>query len=480
MFPPAGFLLSAAFVLGMALDSSGMFLPVLILIAGFVALILLITENIEAFVIGVLCLLLLVAGMARARFHDPTELSSQALVSETQFTGAIIDVPRHYPTASYTRVDLVEPERTRVVAHLPPYPNVVQGDVVRIQGTFSSHDVAGFERFSPKRDTAGVLDGNSVSVVSNRATRPQRWRATAADEIKTRLQERIPEPAGAFATGVILGDDGAMTESTRHAFRVGGLTHMTAVSGVHVGIIASVFLLLSRLGFISRWWMLGISVPAIWVFAYLVGMRPSVVRASLMLTLLIIAHFAGRPRDTLNAVGIAAALMLLIDPSFRNDVGFQLSVAATVGIALGILLLGQRSHWHLVWVVPISAQVATEPLILYHFGYYSLVSPLANVFATPFLAIAMAMSIITVAVSFPFPVLADIFAIGSWVPSMAVVIIADLAASFPGLSEDMQPLSLQAVWITYICLAGVVALLFLLLRDETARPEAEFSMLYRV
>lgn len=480
MFPPLGFALSAAFVLGVALYTSGYFQPMFVLIAGIASLFCLWFAHRKVIALCCLIMLLLVAGAIRSGSGEVHSTSDDELVSARQFTGQVVDVPRNYPSANYTRIDLHEPSHARIVAILPPYPGVMQGDVLKVDGEFAFHSEAGFAAFFRQRDTVGVVEADRIDVVDNRATAPQRMRAYVADEIRTRLQQRIPEPAGAFATGVILGDDGAMTESTRFAFRVGGLTHMTAVSGVHVGIIAAVFLLLSRMGFISRWWMLGVSVPIIWSFAYLVGMSPSVARASLMLTLLIFAHFLGRPRDTLNAVGIAAAVMLAIDPSFRNDVGFQLSVAATIGIALGILLVGRHSHWHLMWVVPISAQVATEPLILYHFGYYSLISPVANILATPFLALAMALSILTVLTSLLSSSLADIVAIAAWVPATAVVLIAETAASISTLSNDTKPLGLQTVWIAYTCIAGMVGLMFLLLQDHTGESDHEMSMIYRV
>jgi competence protein ComEC len=480
MRPPTGFLLSSAFVLGVAMHSSDLFFPLFTLIAGLSALIVLWTESRTTLILGIASLLLVAGGALRIHLQVDTMNASADLVEATQFQGIVIDVPTHYPTASYSRIDLEQPEPTRVWAQLPPYPEVQQGDVVRLTGVYQSNTSNPTFSAAIRQGTSGALNAEIVNVTGNQATLPQRWRSQTAGEIRERLRERISEPAGAFATGVLLGDDGAMTESTRHAFRVGGLTHMTAVSGVHVGIIAAVFLLLSRLGIVSRWWMLGISVPVIWMFAYLVGLRPSVVRASIMLTLLIIAHFLGRPRDTLNAVGIAAALMLAVEPSFRHDVGFQLSVAATVGIALGILLVGHRSHWHLVWVVPVSAQLVTEPLILYHFGYYSLISPIANIVATPFLAFAMAMSLITVSISFVSTVAADIVAIGAWIPSFAVVLIADWAASVPLLTGDARSLSLAQVWSAYVILGGAVALLFVYLQPDNTAPDHDVSWIIRV
>lgn len=477
---PVGFVLASGFVLGVALSSSGLFLPVLIFVAGVVGVSWIWAGDRQMLALGAAFLVIAGVGAARVQDANPYPLGPSELESATGFTGVVIDVPRRYPTATYTRFDLDEPARTRAWAQLPAYPVVHQGDVLEVAGVFHPNDRTSFRGFAARRDTTGVLLANTIRIADNRASTAQRWRTGVAAEISGRLRSRIPEPAGAFSTGVILGDDGAMTDATRDAFRVGGMTHMTAVSGIHVGIIAGAILLLSRLGLVSRWWMLGLSLPVIWSFAYLVGMRPSVVRAGLMLSLLIVANLLGRPRDTLNAVGLAAAIMLLIDPSFRYDVGFQLSVAATTGIALGILLVGHRSHWHLLWVVPVAAQLSTEPLILYHFGYYSLVSPLANIVAAPFLAITMAMSISTVLASLVSTLLADALAIATWLPAYSVVLIADTAASVPYLSDDVRPIGLAAVWSAYAVLGGFVAALFVFLEPVSGEMDDDFSLLYRV
>ena len=477
---PLGFAGSAAFVLGVALGSTGIAATAIVLLAGLIIIAWIWIEDLKVLVFGGVFLVLVVLGFLRVAGTDQYPTPPTALDSATEFSGRVLDVPRRYPTATYTRIELEQPASTRVFATLSPYPDVEQGDQLTLRGTFVPNSETSFRGFSARRDTSGLLNSERHTKQGNDASTLQGWRAAIAGEVGTQLRTRIPEPAGAFSTGVLLGDDGAMTEATRHSFRVGGLTHMTAVSGVHVGIIAAAILLLSRLGIVSRWWTLTLSVPLIWSFAYIVGMRPSVVRASIMLTLLVIASLLGRPRDTLNAVGLAAVVMLVVEPSFRHDIAFQLSVAATTGIALGILLLGRRSHWHLVWVVPVSAQLATEPLILYHFGYYSIVSPFANILAAPLLAMTMALGLLTVVLSLVSGLLADAMALATWVPAYAVVLIADYAASIPYLSEDVPQLSLTVVWVTYAILAALVAALFLVLDHSMNDGEGDFSALYRI
>ncbi len=477
---PLGFALSAAFIVGVAAAASGLFLPLLVFMGAAFLGAWAWNGGRATVILGAAVLLAVTLGYARVAEDDGFPPAPAELETARSFSGRVLDVPRHFPDASYARVKLSDPVDALVWTTFPPFPAVQQGDQVNISGSFRSHEDSHPRGFASQRGTTGRLNARTVQITGNQASNAQRARSFLAGEIKSRMQQRIPEPAGAFATGVLLGDDGAMTSATRHSFRVGGMTHMTAVSGVHVGIIAAAILLLSRVGLVHRWVLLVGAIPLIWSFAYLVGMRPSVVRASLMLTLLLVAQLLGRPRDTLNAVGLAAALMILFDPAIRYDIGFQLSVAATIGIAVSVLLIGSRSHWHLVWAVPVAAQVSTEPLILYNFGYYSLVSPLANIVAIPFLAITMAMSILTVLGSLVSDLLADALALGTWVPSYAIVLIADMAASVPYLSGDVTSLSLRGVWIAYAVIVGVAAVFYVLTRPSEKEADVDVSLLYRV
>ncbi|TVR68723.1 MAG: ComEC family competence protein [Sphaerobacteraceae bacterium] len=477
---PLGFLGAGAFVAGIALQSTPYFLPILTLAVG-AGLVAAISEwNWRPLALTGALILLALVGVLRAGGHDSYPQGPPQLSETETFSGIVIDVPRVYPTRSFSRVDITEPAESRVWVEFPAYPAIEQGDLVDVHGVFTPNEQTSYRGFAAQRDTTGVLTVERVSIGENQATGAQRLRSDIAGSMSRTLRERIPDPAGAFATGVVLGDDGAMTEATRDSFRVGGLTHMTAVSGVHVGIVAAGLMLVSNLGLVNKWVMLAVSLPVVWSFAYLVGMRPSVVRASIMLTLLVIAHFLGRPRDTLNAVGLAAASMLAWDPAFRHDIGFQLSVAATCGIAIGVLLIGGRSHWHLLWVVPTSAQLATEPLVLYHFGYYSLVSPFANILATPFLAFAMALSLLTILAGMVSSGLADILALAAWVPAMAVVVIADFVSQIPYLSDDVSPLSRAGVWSAYAILGGLVTIAFLLIEPAPEDQHPDYSVVYRV
>jgi competence protein ComEC len=480
--PPVALVAAASFVLGVLLHETNLGLPFLLLSLAALPALLLLQVDRAWRVAAVVFLLGLAIGLARAGSAAGESPEATADFSSRWFQGRVLDVPRHYPAASLTRLELTEPASIVVWASLPTVPRVEQGDLVRGVGTFRSHspDGSGARGFAASRGSVGELRATSLFVTGHQRNVAQQLRLTVTDRVRASIRRHVPEPAGAFSVGVLLGDDGAMTEATRDAFRVGGLTHLTAVSGLHTGLVAGLFLFANRLGLVHRWYLLAVTLAGVWSFAYLVGMRPSVTRASLMLTIFVLAQLLGRPRDTLSALALATAAIILVQPGMRFDIGFQLSVAATLGIALALPFTQDRSPWHLLWVIPLAAEIAVEPLILYHFGYYSLVSPFANVLAAPFVAAAMLTGAVTVLASLASYTFGEVAGLLAWGPARAVVAIADGAAAVPFLSGEVEPLSWAGVLIAYVILAGFYATLYLFLRPAPVDADSDLAVVYRV
>ena len=129
------------------------------------------------------------------------------------------------------------------------------------------------------------------------------------------------------------------------------------------------------------------------------GASPSILRAAVMASVVLLARESGRSGSAATGLALTVAGMILVDPATVNDVGFQLSVAATAGLLVWSARVGAWFDAHLprrtpAWLreslaVSMAAQAATLPLILFHFGSLSLVSPLANLLIAPLVAPAM-------------------------------------------------------------------------------------------
>ncbi len=221
------------------------------------------------------------------------------------------------------------------------------------------------------------------------------------ERASTALGRGMPEREAELARGFVLGEDERIDPATEEDFRRAGLTHLLAVSGQNVALLALLAMpLLAALGMPLRTrllWVLGL----IALYVPLAGAGPSIQRAGVMGALSVLATLAGRRSSRLYALAVAATVTLAIDPGIGSDVGWQLSFAAV----LGILALAQPLRR---WIaarsgargplgrmlaegaaMTVAATLATAPLIAFHFGELSTTTLVANLLALPAVAPAM-------------------------------------------------------------------------------------------
>jgi competence protein ComEC len=224
------------------------------------------------------------------------------------------------------------------------------------------------------------------------------------DQIRERAAEGIargmPAREAALARGFVLGEDEAIDGRTEEDFRRAGLSHLLAVSGQNVTLLALLAMpVLAAFGIPLRerlLWVLGL----IAVYVPVAGAGPSIQRAGVMGALGMLATLAGRRSSRLYALIVAAGVTLAVDPGIAADVGWQLSFAAV----LGILLLASPMREALTrrlgsgpWrralaegmAMTVAATLATAPLIAFHFETLSTTMLVANVLALPAVAPAM-------------------------------------------------------------------------------------------
>jgi competence protein ComEC len=221
-----------------------------------------------------------------------------------------------------------------------------------------------------------------------------RGRAEAA------LGRGMPAREAELARGFVLGEDEGIDGATVEDFRRSGLSHLLAVSGQNVALLALLAMpLLAALGMPLRTRLVWI-LAAIVIYVPLAGAGPSILRAGAMGALSLLATLAGRRASRLYGLAVAAVVTLAIDPHIGADVGWQLSFAAVLGIlALASPLRAAvaarigRGGWRGALAegaaMTIAATLATAPLIAFHFGTVSTTTLFANLLALPAVAPAM-------------------------------------------------------------------------------------------
>ena len=204
---------------------------------------------------------------------------------------------------------------------------------------------------------------------------------------------------------LVVGDRSGIDDDLRQRFNRAGVGHLLAISGLHVGIVATLAFGLFRwlFSFIpallwrgwGRAWAAGATLFPVLVYGLLAGMSPSTQRAVIMVAVFLFSLMLGRSRDTLNTLAVAALVILIVFPPSLFSISFQLSFAAVLAIVVGMQQLGlgrdPGEHWARKtarWLigsvlVSVLAVAGTTPVVLYHFNQTSLVGVAANVLLIP-------------------------------------------------------------------------------------------------
>jgi competence protein ComEC len=210
----------------------------------------------------------------------------------------------------------------------------------------------------------------------------------AAEWVKSKLEaDTVPPQHGEIMKGLLLGGREVGTD-TRERFSAAGISHLLAVSGLHVGIVSAVIILiLKRAGITGRWRFI-ILCCVLTFFAFMVGLTPSVVRAVIMMGVVTLAAAVDRKPDMLTSLIFTAFLLIVSQPYIVYSISFQLSFLACLGIALYYpaisKILGFAGRYLSAAVsVTISSQILILPLLIHYFGGFAPASVLANVLAVP-------------------------------------------------------------------------------------------------
>jgi len=298
------------------------------------------------------------------------------------------------------------------------------------------------------------------------------------------ILKTFPEPQGALISGILLGVDSNIPESLREAFRVTGTSHIVAISGFNISIIAGIVSALFRKLFSERR-AIFLAITAIAVYSIMAGASASVVRAAIMGSLVLLANGFRRPTYGLNSLAVAAFAMTLFNPNTLWDVGFQLSAGATLGLILYAepftqaatralaRLTSQENAQKIIGTVgefsllTIAAQITTMPLIAFYFKQISLVSLAANLIVLPVQPQVM--------------VLSGVAAIGAMINSSLgwllywlaypfvtfTVVAVETLARVPSASIPIDRFESPVLFGMY---AGIFGLTWMMSRDPIQRP----------
>ncbi len=350
--------------------------------------------------------------------------------------------------------------KTQLTSELPDCGDRVQiiGKLVGSRPTTNPGQFDFENHFRAKGQFASVFAKSTFAVERIAATTNSGlgFRATLRAIINRQLHEHLNPKHAAFASAVLLGNRDQMDIETRNRFLKTGASHLLAISGLHVGILASGFLLLLRLGFISRRNCLLLTIAFVVSYACLVEFRPTVLRASILICVMCGARLLGRTALSWGSLTTALMIVLIFNPSDLFSLGTQLSFLAISSIVIGkqwifrptsqdpIDQLIARSRptvirWmqrtvreirsafcvsFLIWAMAI-------PLVSYQFHSIAIIAPLLNPLLLVPMAFGLYFGIATIACGSVAPAVAFIPATACSLSLGCIQMLIDIGAAQP-------------------------------------------------
>ncbi len=407
--------------------------------------------------------------------------------NETEILGTVVELPdvRDKLTlveiqAKSFRIDSQELQTTseRLMVFLSPEQKVSYGDTLLLSGRpITPRDSADFS-YREYLSSQGIF----TQLLYPRILEQSPSQGGIAD-ILFKFKEKslslvdmiFPAPEGSLVKGILLGDDTDIPAELSDSFRRSGTSHLIAISGFNIAIVANLVTLLFA-GLFGKWKGALGAIVAITLYTILVGANPPVVRAAIMGSIGILGILIGRRSGGINALFLTCGLMLLNNPFLLWSVSFQLSAGATLGLVLYASPIQRRveeyvSRWSQAPIAKkigagiseyvfftIAAQIPILPILLHYFHQVPMATLIANPLVLPIQPPLMVLSALALALGWIHPALGSLAA-SLCLPLVTFTIkVVEWAAglTLPSLTSPALSFELIGVWLIAISLPAAL------------------------
>lgn len=297
----------------------------------------------------------------------------------------------------------------------------------------------------------------------------------------TAIEDALPDPASGLLVAILFGQRHGLPEEVEINFRRAGAGHLMAVSGLHVGLVAALVTGLFSLFKINWRFYPLLAIVLVLCYAFLTGLRPSAVRAAIMVSMALGALVLDRERDLPTAISIAALVTLFVNPLLLFSVGFQLSYAATLAI---VYLFKPLEHFFLFTGIPkviipalavtTAAQIGVLPLSLYYFYHLPLGGLVFNMALLPLMAPVVGLGLTGALVATAWEPLGSILL---WAvrPLLEAMLFITGFSSAPWVYIPVQPPGIVMLALFYLVIILVLLFYYRWLRGFEVNSGQTFS-----
>ncbi|KKT43166.1 MAG: ComEC/Rec2-related protein [Candidatus Wolfebacteria bacterium GW2011_GWE2_44_13] len=345
-----------------------------------------------------------------------------------------------------------------------PYPVLRYGDAVRVNGIVKrpsekekmyalKNGVFATMQF-PEVQILKQGDGNAIMM----------WLLGVKQKAVTTYGRLLPTKEAALLAGITLGERAEFSVEFKQQMANSGTTHLVALSGYNISVVAGAVLLICGL-ILRRRAAFYATLVVVVAFVVMAGAEASVVRAAIMGSIVLLAGYIGQAHSMRNAIAVSACAMVLWNPNvLRYDLGFQLSFLALLGIVylkphLDAIIKNKKAgilEWRENLSGTLSAQIMVFPILMHAIGSFSLVSLLSNIVILAFIPVTMGLGFAIAGLGFFASSLAFIPA---WIVSLLLqyeIAVIELFGNYEGLSIPMNPIW---IFVYYIMVGGILSYL---------------------
>jgi len=381
--------------------------------------------------------------------------TSQHLYIKTDY-GLLLVIAERSESLSYA-------DEVRVVGKISLPEDFVTdlGRTFNYSGYLEAKGVSHLMRYPESLEIVSTGNGNEL----------MSWLFRAKQKFLSKLESILPYPEVGLAAGLLLGEKRALGEELNNIFRRTGIIHIVVLSGYNIMLVAAFFMFVSAYWFHFRWRFI-VSIIGITLFALLVGLSATVLRASIMASLVLLGRAMSKSASIVRVLFLAGTVMLLFNPFLLvYDPGFQLSFLATLGLVFAaawfedkMTFVTSKGRVKEFVVATLVTQIAVLPLLLYQVGEFSVVAIVVNLLVLPMVAAAMLLTFVTGILAF---VSLPLATVAGWCATLVLTYILWVAESFgklPWSALEVPAFPFALVLILYATMIGLYW--YLLNRDK--------------
>lgn len=378
--------------------------------------------------------------------------------SNVEITGIVVDEPDE--REKYTRL-IIESSEAKILIYANHYPEFQYGDEINLTGilkkpsnfsgdfgwvSYLEKDEIYFEMFYPKIKLVSSGNGNWI----------KQNLFLLKGKFLDSLSLVIPEPHSSFMGGLTVGAKQSIPKDLQEDFRKTGIIHIVVLSGYNITLVADT--IMKFFSFLLSVFGISLGIFSISLFAIMTGASATIVRASIMAILVLIARATGRVSEITWALFLTAFLMIIHNPKILYfDVGFQLSFLATLALIWvsphiqdRLKFIPEKFHLREIASATIATQIFVLPFLLYKMGLFSVVSLPTNLLILIFVPITMFFGFISGFLGMISTILSIPFAWVSYAFLQYELLVVEFFARLPLSSFLVEKFSFLWVILIYI------------------------------